>query len=154
MQKALGSRRRILLISAALLAVLLLLIVFLSVDIAPPRNVTVTRAEVIIAGQGTDTAGMGWFGASPMNYSGAPNGFPFVDRVGQTFNFSIQMINNDAHPHNLSAAAVNAPFRLVGYTPTLPYYVADHEDFLMDLKILTPSQPGTYDLVITFTSSG
>lgn len=149
-----GSRRRIFLLSAGLLAVVLLLVVLLTLDIAPQRTATVDRAEVIIVGQGNGTGGMGWFGASPINYTGPLNGFPFTAGVGQRFNFSIQMNNDDLHPHNLSAAAVGAPFRLSGYTPPLPYYVGDHEDFLLDLQVLMPSQPGTYDLVITLTTYG
>ncbi len=149
-----GSHRRILLVSAAIAAAALLLLIVLTVQVAPPPTVTVTRAEVVIVGQGSDAGGLGWFGPSPYNYSGAVNGFPFVFGVGETFHFSIQMMDNDARPHNLSAAAVAAPFALTGYTPTLPYYVEAHEDFLLDLAILMPAHPGTYVLMITLTTYG
>ncbi|MGI0052702.1 MAG: hypothetical protein ACREC5_05930 [Thermoplasmata archaeon] len=148
------ARRRLLIASAAILAVAIAIVLALTLTAGPPPTATVARAQVVLVGQGAGTNGLPWFGASPINLSGPADGYPFSAGLGAHFNLTLQLFNGDSQLHDLSTAAVNAPFRLVGENPTLPCPVPQHRDFLLDLTVLMPSSPGTYSLQVTLTTYG
>ena len=141
-------------VAAALFVVALLVLVGLGYLVLPgtppPAPVTVTSVRFTIV-QGTNASGLGWFGPSAFNYSGAANGYPFTVAAGGTFTISVTLWNHDNQAHTIYSAAAGAPFRVSSTAPSLPVGVAAMEDdALIQIGLVAPSTPGA-SLVLMVT---
>ena len=155
MVKRKWTRSRIVGTAAAVAAgAVAVLIVFIAVGVLvlpspSPSPVTVESAHWTID-EGQTSQGVGWFGPSEINYTGA-NGFPYSVGPGKSFVVTWQFMNYDNQSHTIVNVSVGNGFAVRAVNPSLPVTVPPAFDsgYLM-VTVVVPDAPGA-DVMLNLT---
>jgi hypothetical protein len=141
------TRRRILTIaigavSALVIALLVLIAVgYLVLPSTPSKKVTITGVEWTVV-QGTTTGGLGWFGPSQFNYSGA-DGYPVNVTVGGTITIPWSFSTYDTVNHTIYSVVAGSPFAFVQSRPGIPTVIpGGSDDVFLEFVVRAPDTGG------------
>jgi hypothetical protein len=137
------------LVAAAVIVVVLVVLVAAGVLVLPsnsPKPVTITSVTLHIL-QGEGPNGIGWFGASYVNYSAATgNDYPMTVAPGGTWgvSWSVQNFDNSSASHTIYSVVADAPFVIASTSPSMPFLVVSGLDShtLLSITVAAPSTPG------------
>lgn len=142
---------------AVALAVLVFLLVLIGVGYLRLPSTSSTGAQVTVTAvdwtieQGTNGHGIGWFGKSQFNYTGATGWFPPTFAAGSELQVSWSISNFDTVNHTVYTVTAGAPFSVARTLPVLPMNVnvGDDGNTLGVWVTTSSSTSGSYVLDLT-----